>query len=601
MNNLIKNYFKVRNPLTLIYMFLRICSWICHKFIAKESKIPSYLIDSLQTSKSPNITKVFSKDILKVHISSQFTKVPNKIVLATRNLELSNNRIPWQTEFDDIEDLFALHRWGWLLRLLVQFPYKNFCSWAGQEIEIWVNKFLNEKQGPIWEAYSVSERIMNGILFFNVCSKYLDQKIQDKFIQAISEHAQFLKNHLEYHGKKKTNNHFLNNARALYFAGQFLQNDTFSNIGRLIWLNELPKMLTPTGFLREESSHYHFLLSRSVLEVWWLAKQTNDFEFAAEIGKQALKMIKKCYFFLIENNIDRKFEFPLIGDVSPDFPPNWLISVPFSKIAADILKQNGYQIIEQKNNKMNWARLSDNKLFLIKNEKKRDEFYIEDGWLRLNKGDITIFWPIKPKGAVNINYHGHNDLNSFCLYYQGQPIIVDPGRYNFKKTELGRYGRKASAHNSILIDNKEQFILDWLGILPFWALAQNVQVEHKKTNDGINVAIKTKNFCRAFHLESETNTLMIKDKFWDKGKHHISSFFHLAPEILVNKINNKKFLLKEQNLNFDLQVLDDIQSKAALKNDYFFPAYGQKIAASTITFDFIARFPVEIKYQIKLP
>lgn len=598
---------RVKNPIVWLYAFWQIFLWFCRKLIVKvgftniliKGKMPAYL--SKKRIKNVSQETCIKKTKVPFELSSENLELPTKICLAGQELKISDNRIPWQTKFDDIENLFALHRWGWLLRLLFQFPSKNFCFWASREIEIWLDKFLNKKQWPIWEAYSVSERIINGILFFNVCSKYLDKKNQDKFIRAISEHAQFLKNHLEYYGEKKTNNHLLNNARALYFAGQFLQNNTFSNMGRLIWLNELPKMLTASGFLREESSHYHFLLSRSTLEVWWLAKQTNDFEFAAEIGKQALKMIKKCYFFLIKNNIDRKFELPLIGDVSPDFPPSWLMSVPFSKIAADLLKQNGYQLIERENNEMNWARLFDNKLFFIKDEKNQDEFYIEDGWLRLNRGDITIFWPIKPKGAVNTHYHGHNDLNSFCLYYRGQPIIVDPGRYNFNKTKLGRYGRKAGAHNSILIDNQEQFILDRFGILPFWALAQDIHVEHKKINDGIKVAIKTKKFYRTFLLEPKTNTLMIKDKFLDKGKHHISSFFHLAPGIQVSKINNKKFLLKEQNLNFDLQVLDGSQSKSALKNDYFFPAYGRKIATPTITFDFIARFPVEIKYQIKLP
>ena len=42
------------------------------------------------------------------------------------------------------------------------------------------------------------------------------------------------------------------------------------------------------------------------------------------------------YFFIVEESDSDLLSIPLIGDVSPDFPVSWLITLPFSILARDI-------------------------------------------------------------------------------------------------------------------------------------------------------------------------------------------------------------------------------------------------------------------------
>lgn len=520
--------------------------------------------------------------------------LPSRIHLATQALELDGQQIPWQKSFEDIEDLFALHRWGWLLRSLVEFPNINFCVWAGRALMEWTEKFMAKKNGPIWEAYSVSERIVNGILFYNCCSEYLEEKIRDKFVSTVKEHAQFLKNHLEYRGRKNTNNHFLNNARALYFAGQFLKNEELSESGRLIFINELPTMLTSAGFLREESSHYHFLLTRSVLEVWWAARETKDFDFANKIKSFAVKMIKRCHFFLMEDAAGN-FTMPLVGDVSPDFPPDWLISAPFSKIAADLLKEDNVFFSERINGSNNWSQLFGNTLFVPASKHPVQEFYEADGWLRLNMDKATVFWPLKPDGTIN--HHGHNDLNSFCFYYQGEPILIDQGRYSYEKNLLGRYGRTAKAHNSLLIDGHEQYFLDWHGLMPKWALFDLVKITHEKTDRSLLLSIRTSHFSRTFRFKFDPNECVIDDDFTGRGRHSVASFFHASPNVKIAQLNDRRISIKSINHEFNLFISAD-EANIEIRNDYFFRSYGQKQRAKTIVCSTIKRFPTKITHVI---
>ena len=75
------------------------------------------------------------------------------------------------------------------------------------------------------------------------------------------------------------------------------------------------------------------------------------------------KLVEQCGFFIVEDLDDDLLSIPLIGDVSPDFPVNWLISLPFSKLGEDVYVDNKLSNIKEVHH--DWASLINQKLGLF--------------------------------------------------------------------------------------------------------------------------------------------------------------------------------------------------------------------------------------------
>jgi len=53
--------------------------------------------------------------------------------------------------------------------------------------------------------------------------------------------------------------------------------------------------------------------------------------------------------------------------------------------------------------------------------------------------------------------HQHEDKLHFLLHAHGRSMITDPGIYSYRRDPYERYFRSARAHNSIIVDGKEQY------------------------------------------------------------------------------------------------------------------------------------------------
>jgi hypothetical protein len=76
-------------------------------------------------------------------------------------------------------------------------------------------------------------------------------------------------------------------------------------------------------------------------------------------------------------------------------------------------------------------------------------YLMRDKW---GKDGQYLFFDGGPYGAN----HQHEDKLNFCLYACNRQLIADPGICGFSATELTHYFKSARAHNTILIDGREQ-------------------------------------------------------------------------------------------------------------------------------------------------
>ena len=176
---------------------------------------------------------------------------------------------------------------------------------------------------------------------------------------------------------------------------------------------EAPVLIDSSGFLREGSSHYQFIVTRWILEVAFFSKKSTDVSFSNYLNEYAYKMICNCYNFLVISN-QRELTMPYIGDISPDFAPDWLLFLPFSDLARQYVgleNHDDFRISSPSWN--NLIKLDDtSKEFMTKKTHQSFMNLSKSGWYKQSFKEQTIFFRCDAEAKL-IPGHFHNDLLHF--------------------------------------------------------------------------------------------------------------------------------------------------------------------------------------------
>jgi hypothetical protein len=156
----------------------------------------------------------------------------------------------------------------------------------------------------------------------------------------------------------------------------------------------------------------------------------------------------------------------LIRELPMLFNYRW-VSALFPKTDETIIGYNAKSIMTaiecnatcENKCKFNHSRMS---------EEQKADYYVRDVWFR----DIQVMtareqqsscegFYIAAKGGHNAESHNHNDVGSFIVYYNADPVIVDPGveRYSGKTFSKERYNlwtMQSSFHNLPTINGCQQ-------------------------------------------------------------------------------------------------------------------------------------------------
>jgi hypothetical protein len=585
MNHELHNYLKfcLRSPHILpaiIRLLDKVNYWLINR-ISRFFPQAKKLFIPLNVRKKIDEASLFKIEIKNIKFAEP--------LISSTNLQLTNgfftfeSKADWLASFSDLETEYSLHRWNWLL--LAHVSNKNLITRkVGLAlIYSWLNQCLKDpKFGR--DAYSTGERVVNGILFLlnsDVAT------IPDDILLAFSYMAKQIIANLEYHHQELTGNHAFNNGRALLFIGLVAEIPSIVSLGHEILKERLPKLVTHDGFMVEGSSHYHFLFTRWVLEIFWIAKRASNQVLVDLITPYARLLIKRCWFFLVFNEKTQDWEIPLIGDISPDFSPNWLISLPWSNLACQLYLPKS---LPNKPRMSGWSDI----FGYVKNQNQElksfsaaycDQFP-DSGWYRINSFGWVVITHAESnsKGKFKAS-HAHDDLTSFVLYRNGIPIIIDTGRIDYTISLESRYGSSTFAHNTVTIDRFSPIVSG-----PSWICNgyRKINIDYKTEHyeDKTLISLSHDGFSRlvgypVFHKRQmvlEKNSFSIEDYFWGQGNHDVDLRFHFSPLINLTNIgkdwisNDLGFcfqpdpLLKIQKLSrtntSDLQEIGGISSFA---------------------------------------
>ena len=201
-------------------------------------------------------------------------------------------------------------------------------------------------------------------------------------------------------------------------------------LGARILLTEADRIITPNGFLREGSSHYHLLVTRNYLDCWLAARRHHRTETQA-LGEIAARMLAAAEIFALPGGL------PLVGDISPDCPPSFL---------AGLLPggSGGWR-----------DTLDPNERDAITAIRTGQAPPAADGWLRTDHGDWAGLWYAAPDGWPFMPGHGHQDLGSAEIHWRGLPLFIDPGRGSYGEDGEAALYRSAEIHGLLQVDGAD--------------------------------------------------------------------------------------------------------------------------------------------------
>ena len=446
-----------------------------------------------------------------------------QIELAATNLG-ADDIIDWSRQFEDIEDTFALNRFGWLLTEMHVRPSRLLARRAVEWIGAWIDEMGDRKDHPSWESYSVAERLSNWPFILSAASSFekLDGHVWEKFASAVEDHLDRLSANRELNGPF-TNNHILNDARGLYIGAIATGNNGMCEEAQGLFREWIPNLIDDRGVLKEDSSHYQLLICQRVEQVLMLARQAGDDGFASFLQPWLEKMTRAAQAFYVYGN-NGQWSIPLIGDVSPDFPPEWLSP----------LSDRGWLAIR---NRYHWEGVSKQDGQSYADGTIRD---INERFFRYNSEGATIFWHI-PNGPSRPGSHSHFDIGSFVFFLNGIEVLADPGRHSYEKEGIKM--ASASAHTGVAIDGLGPFCED-----PRLNLADAYPHQRSHVTRAIDgngrplITIDVGGFkrladsvgwTRSFTLERDR--MIISDSFRARDPHELKTRFILAAGAVVEE------------------------------------------------------------------
>ena len=228
----------------------------------------------------------------------------------------------------------------------------------------------------------------------------------------------------------------------------------------------------------------------------------------------------------------KEISYPLFGNVSPDFTPQFLVN--YNK------------------------NFTNSKYFKLIRRKKTDKIINNNEWIKLTNKSQSVYFRNPMINGFNFN-HAHADFFHFVNFYKGNQIFIDTGRKDYlienKKYLYSKF------HNSIILNEKgffEEFInKNFFTKTEILSLNKNKYIVTKLNNKitfkiHLNPEFYVK---RSFELK-ETSLKIINSFNFKNENVKIFMPLYIDNKIIVTKINEKKYILKSKFFKSTLNISD---------------------------------------------
>jgi uncharacterized heparinase superfamily protein len=419
-----------------------------------------------------------------------------------------------------------LNRHAFFLTLATSSYYTRDARYLEKLVELWGDWIERNPpgRGAAWNyPFEVAARLQNWIwaYFLTLYSGQASNAHLDTFAAALREHGTFLNFHLEYHWP---NNHLLLETKALYeyalLFPQFRETGRYLARARRVLRREALTQVLPDGAHSELCSMYHRILASELGELALLCRR-NRAPLAPAIERRVRQLAEFSRALVREDG-----SMPLLGDSAMED----------LQIRFDLERQD-YSHLNY------WLRQPEEVPPTGVTVAPQLRIFPEAGYAFVRGGQgarrfhLTFdFGRFSRCPAAN---HAHCDALSLELHGGGRALVIDPGAYLpwDDGGRWARYFRSTSAHNTLVVDGREQSEL---------CVYADVQQEARTRLLAYSVAhgaasisaecvpywAKDVEVCHRREICCDAGgTLHIRDRVTGSGQHHLEWSFHFAPDI----------------------------------------------------------------------
>lgn len=451
----------------------------------------------------------------------------------TEGAELRFDReIPWRGPYADIEQLFWLNRWYFGVTLAKAYAFTHLPAYVERFAELlaeWIRENPVAVTSPVWESYSVSERIVNWIFVHHLLSgqEVYRAKCAERVRAQLAVHARHLLDNLE---ERHAHNHLINNARALYTYGvvhpDLALAETAHRVGWSLLEREIGRQFRDDGMLGEQSTHYHLLLLSRYAEVTLLALRNGQ-----AVSEPWLTRLRRM--FAVGNLFVRPDEtLVTVGDVSPDAPPRTVVGAlavgtMFGVPTHVELTENALWLLGRDGVGAARPRVLDSQTELLEHS----------GYVVQHEQDLHLVMQCDPLATVI--RHGHQDPLGIDVWLGRHWVFGDMGNCSFQGDRWDDFFRGPYAHSAIVVDGMPPYVrgATMRSLLPqdYWRARAGIKLNSNSEGTTSLIAWHTgyDRLADPVRLEREVRrrgrlSVAIMDRVESEGSHEIEVLFQIG-------------------------------------------------------------------------
>lgn len=470
-------------------------------------------------------------------------------------------QIDWRHRYQSHLWNYNLHYFGYALDLAWAARLSGEARYVTRFLELaksWVQQTRNGG-GDGWEPYALSVRIPNWTYAIALLGETVPAADRELLLASLYSQLVFLSKRLEYHILA---NHVQKNFFALTIGGLLFDGSGKRSLlqrGATGLWQELESQVLLDGGHFERSPMYHALALSDFLEAALLLRACD--EGVPDFVSSKLKRMACAFGVLCRPN----GKLHLFNDTADGIAPSLARLDHLARLVTSegmafvsgplMLKETGY---------FGYHDTNTNERILI---------------------DCGIPGPAFQPG------HAHCDALSFELDLAGVPVIVDSGVSGYDGDPLREYVRSTRAHNTVIINNREQSEV-WgtfrLGRRISGITCSQVSEADTYEFSGSYHPFHDRSLTHKRTIRRETDAWVVVDSVQGANRSAVVSFLHFHPEFEIEMADDTVVatskLLRVTVSGFGVDRIEVVRGALNPVQGWHCPEFGRREPCSTVVF-----------------